>query len=37
MKMEGLLQYSQKPSTNTYAEPDQSIQYHLVLSLYEPF
>jgi hypothetical protein len=33
MELEGLLPYSQGPSTGLYPEPDQSIPHHPILSL----
>jgi hypothetical protein len=33
LKLEGLLPCSQEPSTGPYTEPDDSIPYHLILSL----
>jgi hypothetical protein len=37
MEPEGLLLYSQEPSTGRYPEPDQSTPYHTTLSLQELF
>jgi hypothetical protein len=33
MELQGLLSCSQEPSTGLYPEPDQSSQYHFILSL----